>query len=177
MGLIGNLWNINSQFYSGPLICIGLFAPIYIGYTYNAFPESWTLRFAALCVVISAVFGVYTQTVFQFGRGKGLDLIKQAAPLYPSLSVAPRQLRNGLPAAHYPVERKTASDLGDGSLYQYNSTESDFLRLILQDEASYYVIESRNGQGTPHAFRKDLIEEIVFSDTPRAYSAPSGKAP
>jgi hypothetical protein len=168
--LIGSIWELHSNFYRGPLICLSLFAPAYIGHTYNAFEDFGRFRLGAMFLVVFSVFGIYTQNVFLFGKETAFSLVKQAAPLNPSAEVGTAAIKvRDYPLLTIRTKEKlllNSPPRGNGLSYEYESTGSDFFRLILQDEANYYVVESSGGQVTTHAIRKDLVQEMLFSAMP-----------
>jgi hypothetical protein len=170
--LVGNIWELHSNFYRGPLICLSLLAPAYVGYTYNSFADFGKVRLGAMLFVVFSVFGIYSENVFLFGKETAFSLVKQAEPLHPSAEIGTAAVK----VRDYPLLTIRAKEKlllnspphGNGLSYEYESTESDFLRLILQDEANYYVVESSGGKVTSHAIRKDLVQEMLFSAGPMA---------
>jgi hypothetical protein len=117
-------------------------------------------------LVVFSVFGIYAQNVFLFGKETAFSLVKQAAPLNPSAEVGTAAIKvRDYPLLTIRTKEKlllNSPPRGNGLSYEYESTGSDFLRLILQDEANYYVVESSGGQVTTHAIRKDLVQEMLF---------------
>jgi hypothetical protein len=51
----------------------------------------------------------------------------------------------------------------DGNVYTYNATSAtSFIRLIIQDESNYYVIEKDGQAITSMAIRKETVNQIIF---------------
>jgi hypothetical protein len=178
--LIGAIWDPESAFYHLMLTILALFSPLLIGYTYNSHRNSGKLRGRLVFSVAFSVFCVYTLNMYEFGKETARNLIKQGVPLYPLAEKGPAAVKE----SDYPLLTIRAKEKlilnsqpkEDGPSYEYKSTEADFLRLVFQDDANYYIIESYGGKASPHAIRKDLVEEMLFQQSPSSVPV-SGNTP
>lgn len=164
---LGRASGFTSPYYAALLGVMAFLSPALIGFAYNTPWESKKEGYFAAALVLFEVFFVGTSFMFVSGRRTGLDLIEHSQS-------AEAPYEHGVAAwknSDYPLigirsKEKLllkSAPLADGDAFNYTSTESDFLRLILQDEANYYVVESVGGRAFPYAIRKELVEQVSFA--------------
>jgi hypothetical protein len=165
LDIVGDLWQVRSPFYGDILVFVALFVPALVGRAFYSI--SGRSRIAVLLVLCYSVLAVCTQDAYQFGTRTGVALSYSAQSLYPGTKngIAAIKMRDFPLITICTKIRLPLLSQGDSieAGYTYPSKSSGFLRLVLQDQDAYYIVENSHGKITPFSIPKDDVIQIAFA--------------
>ncbi len=172
----------HSSLYSGPLLLAALLSPLLIGYSFQALKGAGPIRYAIVCGVTLVAMDAFAQHLYQFGFDKGAEVSADSSSKSPGTDYGISAIKfSDFPLVTVRTKQLLVTRIPaskDGDVFTYASVGSSrFFRLILQDDANYYLIENFDGSVQSMAVRKDSVIQMLYLKSPPKSVGPTDQPP